>query len=166
MASIELPDRATTAYLRECGGAAIYIVADGSGSCILGASVDLAAALAAVRKCDGNFHAVLAAVWWAPRHHVAQLIEIARREVAPVPVSARDVTTVTAAVERASRQMGLRLTDHGVAMARAKAAVEPLSGKVKPATDGDLRDFELKANGARIVLSTCPPTAEESTKKG
>ena len=159
MSSIELPDRAAMAYLREFGGAAIYIVADVGGSCILGASVDLGADLAAVRQRDRNFHAALAAVWWVPRNHAAQLVEVARREIAPILVNSRDIATVTAAIERASQQTGVRLIDHAVALARAKAAAGRLNKKKKTArTDGDLQDFALDTNGARIVLSRYQPT--------
>jgi hypothetical protein len=159
MSSIELPDRAAMSNLREFGGAAIYIVADVGGSCILGASVDLGADLAAVRQRDRNFHAALAAVWWVPRNRAAQLVEVARREIAPILVNARDIATVTAAIERASQHTGVRLIDHAVALARAKAAVERRSGRMKTAqTDGDLQDFELNTNGARIVLSRDQPT--------
>jgi hypothetical protein len=123
------------------------------------ASIDLGADLAAVRQRDGNFHAALAAVWWVPRSNAAQLVEVARREIAPILVNARDIATVTAAIERASQQTGVRLIDHAVALARAKAAAERLNEKMKTArTDGDLQDFELNATGARIVLSRYQPT--------
>src|SRR5262249_40617441 len=120
---VETPHRSEQGWLSAFGVAAIFVVwSPASTRCPVGATQDLAKALAAQRRSIGR-DAQLARVWWVSSLEAA--LELARA-AGPVPGSNTTIEAIERRIREAARQRRIPLAEHAPTLERARTALARL----------------------------------------